>query len=137
MIMLQKYRSVLQANMDKSLLEASGIPVTISGDDCAAAGYGMVLGDIILQVQDEDEDKARKLLSTHEGFSPLPDNFEPPLCQPEPPSEPNAERRTNIGIFVVLALLGIFMMLAVFHSRGRLTSQERSQGESDYRLTLP
>jgi len=129
--MLQKYRNVLQANRDKGMLEASGIPVTISGDDSAAAGYGTILGDIILQVQDEDVEKARKILGTHEGFSPLPDDFEPPPCPPEPPSDPNAERRTNVGIIVVLTLLGIFIILVAFHSKGRSASQGRSHSGYD------
>ena len=131
MIMLQKYRNVLQANRDKSMLEASGIPVTISGDDSAAAGYGTVLGDIILQVQDEDVEKAREILSTHEGFSPLPDDFEPPPCPPEPPPEPNAERRTKVGIIVVLTLLGVIIILVAVHSGGRSASQARSQSGYD------
>jgi len=37
-----------------------------------------VLGELRLQVQEEDVERARRVLDEQEGFSPLPDDFIPP-----------------------------------------------------------
>ena len=125
MITLSTYRNVLQANRDKGMLESSGIPVSISGDDSASAGYGTVLGEIILQVQEKDEEQARKIINDHEGFLPLPDDFVPPPLPPEPRDSQLGtmkNRSIDVGIIVILTLLVVFVMLAAFSSR----SQKRS-----------
>jgi len=39
MTTLRKYMDVVKAELDKSLLEAAGIPAFIAGANCASIGY--------------------------------------------------------------------------------------------------
>lgn len=69
---------MVKAEMDKSLLEAAGIPAFIAGENSASIGYGTVLAEIHLQVQDADVDRARQVLQDNNEATPLSDDFIPP-----------------------------------------------------------
>jgi Putative prokaryotic signal transducing protein len=105
MVTLARYLNLGQAERDKTLLEAAGIPVFLAGENSASAGYGSVLGELQLQVPEADADRARRVLYEHEGFTPLPDDF-------IPPEEPHEETTTGDGVargnvITWLVLLGV------------------------------
>ena len=83
MVTLRTYTDLGQAELDKSLLEAAGIPALLAGENSASAGYGGVLGELRLQVAEADADRARRVLNEHEGFTSLPDDFVPPAEPPQ------------------------------------------------------
>ncbi|HUK82460.1 MAG TPA: DUF2007 domain-containing protein [Verrucomicrobiae bacterium] len=78
MVTIRHYLDLAQAEREKCLLEAAGIPVFLAGENSAALGVASVLGELRLQVQEEDVERARRVLDEQEGFSPLPDDFIPP-----------------------------------------------------------
>src|ERR1700722_18080752 len=84
MTTLRKYVDVVKAEMDKSLLEAAGIPALIAGENSAAIGYGSILAEIHLQVQDADVDRARQVLQDNQDATPLSDDFIPPAISSLP-----------------------------------------------------
>ncbi|HUJ12107.1 MAG TPA: DUF2007 domain-containing protein [Verrucomicrobiae bacterium] len=86
MVTLRRYTNFAEAEYDKSLLEAAGIPVFLAGENSAAAGYGSVLGELRLQVEEAQVDWACRVLDEHKGFAPLPDDFIPP--EESSPGEP-------------------------------------------------
>jgi hypothetical protein len=61
MTTIRKYLDLVNAEMDKSLLEAAGITAFIADENSAALGYGQILGGVRLQVQDADADRARQV----------------------------------------------------------------------------
>lgn len=85
MVTLKTYIDLSQAERDRSLLEAAEIPVFLAGENSASAGYGSVLGELRLQVEEADVERARRALDEHEGFAPLPDDFVPPEGETAPP----------------------------------------------------
>src|ERR1043166_7422352 len=115
MVTLKHYMDLGQAERDKCLLDAAEIPVFLAGENSAAIGYASILGELRLQVQETDVDRARRVLDEHEGFSPLPDDFIPP----EEPPEPRPTRRTGggaaflWGAIITLAVFGIAAALAI------------------------
>ena len=102
MVTLRRYLNVWEAERDKSLLEAASIPTFLSGENSASAGYGTVLGELRLEVEEADVDRARRVLDEHKEFAPLPDDFIPPENQPEANprlenTETNAKMENNIN----------------------------------------
>src|SRR5262249_27110317 len=109
MITLQRYSDVVQAEMDKSLLEAADIPAFIVRENSAALGYGTVLGEIQLQVDDADIDRARQILRD-KSTAPLPDDFVPPAVpSPETPGlkipDPDNVRSVTAAVITVVVTL--------------------------------
>ena len=107
MVTLRTYIDLSQAERDRSLLQAVDIPAFLAGENSASAGYGSVLGELRLQVQEADVERARRALDEHEGFSPLPDDFIPP--EEESPAAPGGG-----GAFIWggLAMLSVFCIAA-------------------------
>jgi hypothetical protein len=83
MVTIKRYLVPSQAGLDKSVLDAEGIPAFVADENSAALVYGTVLGGVRLQVQDEDVDRAREILSKLDESNPLPDDFVPPE-EPQP-----------------------------------------------------
>ncbi|MGO9246648.1 MAG: DUF2007 domain-containing protein [Verrucomicrobiia bacterium] len=142
MVTFRKYLVLSQAERDKSLLEAAGIPVFLAGENSAAAGYGTVLGELRLQVQEADADRARRVLDEHEGFAPLPDDFIPPadpartgagLETMETTTNSTDAGNKNILISVVITLLVVAVAIALYNpprtsSRG-VSDRDRQEYE--------
>ncbi len=126
MITLRKYVDVVKAEMDKSLLEAAGIPAFIAGENSAAIGYGSILAEIYLQVQDADVDRARQVLQDNQEATPLSDDFIPPEVPSLPgDSSPKAaseqeewETEDSSGmraaLYAVATVIFIFAMFVAF-----------------------
>jgi hypothetical protein len=124
MVTFRKYLNLSEAERDKSLLEAAGIPVFLGGENSAAAGYGGVLGELRLQGQETDAERARRVLDEHEGFAPLPDDFIPPTdpartgagVETLEPTTNNADTSNkNVLISVVITLVVVAVAIALYH----------------------
>ena len=124
MVTFRRYLALSQAELDKSVLEAAGIPAFLAGENSASAGYGGVLGELRLQVQEADADRARRVLDEHEGFTPLPDDFIPPadpartgarLETMEPTPNNTDTGNKNIVISVVITLLVVAVAIALYN----------------------
>jgi hypothetical protein len=107
-----------EAGLDKSLLEAEGIPAFVADESSAALGYGTVLGGVRLQVQDEDVDRAQQILGEQQEAAPLPDDFVPPPEEP-PPVEPTRKPMLDDGsanafLWGGIAGLAVFAAVALF-----------------------
>lgn len=109
------YLDLNQAERDKSILEAAGIRTFLAGESGALTGYASILGELRLQVDEADAERARRVLEDHEGFAPLPDDFIPPPEQPPaaPQAQPWASRAFMWGSMVTLAVFGIVAALTV------------------------
>src|ERR1039457_6242445 len=110
MTTLRKYLDVVKAEMDKSLLEAAGIPAFIAGENSASIGYGGSLAEVRLQVQDTDVDRARQVLQDNQEATPLTDDFIPselPLAE-APPLKNGVSSSTRAVLSVVITLLVTF-----------------------------
>jgi len=116
MTTLRKYVDVVKAEMDKSLLEAAGIPAFIAGENSASIGYGSILTEIHLQVQDADIDRARQVLQDNNEATPLSADFVPP----ETPSAeaPNlktgAPSKARLIRTVFATVVALFVILVAF-----------------------
>jgi hypothetical protein len=55
---LRTYGNLAEAGFAKSLLEAAGITAELADENAYAAGYGRVVGDLRLQVDEQDFEKA-------------------------------------------------------------------------------
>jgi tetratricopeptide (TPR) repeat protein len=114
MTTLRKYLDVVKAEMDKSLLDAAGIPAFIAGENSASIGYGGSIAEIHLQVQDADADRARQVLQESKEAAPLSDDFIPP----EVPSSEEAELQRGdastmrVVFSVVITLVFVVAMIA-------------------------
>ncbi|HXI83278.1 MAG TPA: tetratricopeptide repeat protein [Verrucomicrobiae bacterium] len=116
MTTLRKYLDVVKAEMDKSLLEAAGIPAFIAGENSAAIGYGNIFGEVHLQVQDADVDRARQVLQDNQEATPLSDDFVPPeTTSPEAPRPKVADSdSTRTVLSAVVTLVVVLVMFAAF-----------------------
>ena len=78
MVTIKTYQNVAQAGYAHSLLEAMGIHGFLHGEeDFQLANPGS--DGIRLQVEEEDAQKALGILDNHDGMTPLPDDFVPPV----------------------------------------------------------
>src|SRR5882672_733369 len=118
MTTLRKYLDVVKAEMDKSLLEAAGIPAFIAGENSASIGYGSILAEVHLQVQDADVDRARQVLQDNQEATPLSDDFVP--AEAAPPEAPRLKvadpDSTRIVLSVVVTVVAVLAMFAAFAS---------------------
>ncbi len=126
MTTLRKYLDVVKAEMDKSLLEAAGIPAFIAGENSAAIGYGNIFGEVRLQVQDADVDRARQVLQDNKEAAPLSDDFVPTAApSPSDDSVPKTASQqqgletpgsdtTRIIWSATITLLVVFAMFVAF-----------------------
>jgi hypothetical protein len=136
MITLARYLNLSQAERDKTLLEAAGIPVFLAGENSASAGYGSVLGELQLQVPEADADRARRVLYEHEGFTPLPDDFIPPE---EPTEETTPSEGAGGGNFVTWLVLLVAVIGGLFvlrnwnrhHLSGTVRKDHNHDGHTD------
>ena len=146
MVTFKKYLVLSQAERDKSLLEAAGIPAFLAGENSASAGYGTVLGELRLQGRETDADRARRVLDEHEGFAPLPDDFIPPadpartgarLETMEPTTTNTDTGNKNIVISVVITLLVVAVAIALYNpprtSSGGASDRDRQAYEERVR----
>ena len=66
MIEIKRYKSRIEAELDRSLLEASGIPCHVAHDDAGGLSPHLALGGFFSRLyilNPEDEDDARKILN--------------------------------------------------------------------------
>ena len=114
MITLRKYFDVVKAEMDKSLLESAGIPAFVAGENSAAIGYGGIIGELRLQVDDADAERARETLRENQDATPLTDDFIPPETTPsETPRLEIAAPDSRRAVFSTLVILVfVFAMFA-------------------------
>ncbi|MDD5262308.1 MAG: DUF2007 domain-containing protein [Methylacidiphilales bacterium] len=119
MITLKQYTDLVKAGSDKALLETAGIPAFLAGENNAAIGYGSVLGELRLQVQEVDADRAREVLNEREGLAPLPDDFIPPELPPVIASQNEGLKLNtkNVVLGVIAILLVLLALYIVFHPR--------------------
>ena len=116
MTTLRKYLDVVKAEMDKSLLEAAGIPAFIAGENSASIGYGGSIAEVHLQVQDTDVDQARQVLQDNQEVTPLSDDFIPTESPPTeaPQLEIARSSSTKAVLSVVVTVVVAFGMIAAF-----------------------
>src|ERR1019366_4611242 len=118
MTTLRKCLDVVKAEMDKSLLEAAGIPAFIAGENSASIGYGSILAEVHLQVQDADVDRARQVLQDNQQATPLSDDFIP--TEPPPAETPRleiADPDSNRAVLsVIVTSLVVLVMFVAFKS---------------------
>jgi hypothetical protein len=119
MVTVRRYIELTQAELDKSLLEAEGIPAFIPDENSSAIGYAVLgLGGIRLQVSDEDTDRAQQVLGEEKEATPLPDDFIPPP-EEAPPVEPTRkpildDGSANAFMWGGTAGLAVFAAVALF-----------------------
>ena len=115
MVTLRQYRDAIRAGMDKSLLDAAGIPAFLADADSASVGYGAVVGGVRLQVEEADFERAWRALGEQADFAPLPDDFVPPEEPPAAPPPPPAEGGSAFirGGLIAVAAFGIAAALAI------------------------
>jgi len=133
MITIRQYKDLTKAHLDKSLLEAAGIPVSLDDEYSTLIGYGSILGGVRLQVQDSDVDRARRVLDEREMFAPLPDDFIPPenRSQPEVGME-IMETSTKVVLGVVITLTAVFAMFVLFNPRNASNTESSSSVRREY-----
>ncbi len=119
MVTLKQYTDLVRAGSDKALLETAGIPVFLAGENNAAIGYGSILSELRLQVQEVDADRARQVLNEREELAPLPDDFIPPELPLETASKKDGLHLNtkNVALAVILILLVLVTMYVAFHPR--------------------
>ena len=78
MITIKTYQNLAEAEYAHSLLEAMGIRGFLHGEDAFQTGLPLTDG-VRLQVQEEDAQRALRVLDQREGLTPLPDDFVPPV----------------------------------------------------------
>ncbi len=88
MVTIKTYQNVGQASYAHSLLEAMGIHGFLHGEE--AFQNAPVTDGIRLQVEEEDVEKARGILDQHEGLTPLPDDFIPPVTPEDEHESPDS-----------------------------------------------
>ena len=72
MVEIKRYRSRMEAELDRSLLEASGIPSHVAHDDAGGLAPHIILGGFFsrLYILDpEDEKAAREILNSPEEIA--------------------------------------------------------------------
>jgi hypothetical protein len=89
-VTIKIYQNVAEAGYAHSLLEAMGIAGYLHGEDAFQDGFPATDG-IRLQVEPEDVAKALGILDQHEGLTPLPDDFVPPVTPEDEQEHPAAE----------------------------------------------
>ncbi len=121
------YGNLAEAGFAQSLLETAGIQAELADENTYAIGYGRVVGDIRLQVKEEDLERAQQVLS--EG----PSAVEHQAGHAAPPQPVSAEGKQlphfPAGIFVAVAVALIALFFAVAQWRER---QVRGQDEEEY-----
>ena len=121
---------VVKAEMDKSLLEAAGIPAFIAGENSASIGYGGSIAEIHLQVQDADVDRARQVLQDNKEATPLSDDFIPPAVLPPEKSEleiadPDSWRVVRSVIVTSLVVFAMFVGFGLWKTSHSATAYYR------------
>ncbi len=118
MVTLKRYSNLTEADEDKALLEAAGIPAFLAGENITTAGYGGILNELRLQVAEADLERARHVLGEHEGFAPLPDDFVPPE---EPPDDTASEKQSAVSnvVMCLLVLSVLFNIIFLLRYRDR------------------
>jgi lipoprotein NlpI len=131
MTTLRKHFDLVKAEMDKSLLEAAGIQAFIAGENSASIGYGGIIAEIHLQVQDADVDRARQVLQDNKEATPLSDDFIPPAALSSEKSEleiadPDSNRAVLSVIVTSLVVFAIFVAFGSWKNSHSATAYYRS-----------
>lgn len=145
MVTFRRYLDLNQAERDKSLLDAAGIPAFLAGENSASIGYGGITGELRLQVREADADHARRVLDEQEGFTPLPDDFIPPadpahagtrLETMETSTDDTETGNKNILISVVITLLVVALAIALYNPPRASSSGASDRYRQDYEQRL-
>jgi hypothetical protein len=88
-VTIKTYQNVAEAGYAHSLLEAMGIRGFLHGEDAYQNSH--LTDGIRLQVDEEDVGKAVGILDNHEGLTPLPDDFVPPVTPEDEHPAPGSE----------------------------------------------
>ncbi len=123
MTTVKTYASEVQADLDKSLLEAAGIKAFLPDEYSAVIGYGAVVGPLRLQVQDTDAEKARNILEENMGSGPLSNDFIPSESAPE--SVQDYENLPPIRPIILLLLTLIILVFLAYLLRDQFQGLER------------
>jgi hypothetical protein len=75
-VTIKTYKNVGEAGYAHSLLESMGVRGFLHGEGAFLNG---VTDGVRLQVQPEDVAEALGILDNHDGLTPLPDDFVPPV----------------------------------------------------------
>jgi Putative prokaryotic signal transducing protein len=120
MTTVRTYGNLAEAGFAKSLLEAAGISAELANESSYSVGYGAVVCELRLQVDEADLDRARHVLA--EG----PDAPSPPPAESsfvdQGPALPPEGSRFPAGIFVAI-LVGSLVLFFVSHFREKQQQQ--------------
>lgn len=103
---VKTFTNLAEAGFASSLIEAAGIPASIAGEQSFLYVAGIMTEGVRLQVEDEDFDRATRVLA--EG----PDAPASPIETP-PLETPENEGRIPVGLFVALAVALALLAFAV------------------------
>ena len=96
------------------MLNAAGIEATLADEHAYTLGQQYAPWGIRLQVAENDQAMANKVLAHGEGFTPLPEDFIPPPAEGTDLAEISERKSTATGAFFRggLWVLAVFLVLA-------------------------
>jgi hypothetical protein len=103
---VKTFTNLAEAGFASSLLEASGIPASLADEQSFLMLPGPATGGIRLQVEDEDFDRATRVLAEGPDAPALP-------ITSSPLETPPNESRVPVGLFVALAVALALLAFAV------------------------
>src|SRR6266511_6432925 len=124
MTTVRTYGNLAEAGFAKSLLEAAGVRAELADEHTYGLGYGPVVGELRLQVDEADLERARQVLDKGPDASSQP----PKETQDFEPKEKG--RRFPAGIFVAVGVAFVVLLFAV--SQFRKKQQQPYSYEYDY-----
>ena len=88
MVTIRTYFNVSEAGYAHSLLESQGMHPFLQGENAFTLEPISALGGIRLQLPEDEAAEAKRILEG-EGFTPLPDDFIPPVTEADETEHPN------------------------------------------------
>jgi hypothetical protein len=129
MTTLRTYGNLAEAGFAKSLLESAGIRAELADEHSYGIGYGPVVSELRLQVDEMDLDRAREVLDKG------PDVPQPPREVVSPDEMSRLAKRGSrfpAGIFIALAVGFLALLFAVSQFR----EKQRKQADSHTTFTF-
>ena len=115
---LRTYGNLAEAGFAQSLLESAGIPAALADENAYTLGYGRVVGDIRLQVEEQDVEKAGHVLREgpdapvfHAGQAAPPDDAETAGAGSGPTP------RFPAGVFIAIGVAFLVLLFAAAQIR--------------------
>lgn len=121
---VKTYGNLSEAGFASSLLEAAGIRAFLADEQTFTIGYGVGVGQIRLQVEDADWDRAIQVLEHGPDAAAL---AAPSAEMESAAAEPG---RIPIGLFVAVAVFFCLLAFAVHHAIGSKRTAARSSEQT-------